>query len=562
MSSNDTDETGEQLGNAGHADAGVLPGDEDCALDRFVRNRYFHGKLMTARDMQLEQAYHADRLETQAQHATGEGAVCGLSTTVEQARPDADLEVTVERGYALDRCGRPVLVDDTAHESFPPDGEGYDLPPPDAEPAEGELPPGVAVYVRLKECQTERVPIPGSEDACREDCTYNRVVEDFEVEIDGNPPDPKSVRDVEFPERSELETYDEETGPDGSDPGLQKMARTYHEDDSRERFQYRLCEEEGDPRVFLGYYARQGTDWQLLAEAAPRHQVYTNDMLYAAVARHATDFGNPHDVVTSVDGVEHEDGNVELVSEDGSVVSEPGSRAGTVNLEVAGGVQTDLHGVPEYVRDKVLKYTVEVFYEVAERYAGDEDFAQAVNVRARAIILAAREALARAVFEDEFRFAAAVLYLASLEWEIRDRIRESLERRRPLASEESFEYYARTLEKLADLLPGDLAAEFVAGDRFEEFTGEFLDRLRQGGLEEEFMREFLDLVEEVSQVLEEEHEDALDATELAVIQDQVAEAAGWLERAEEPETMVLPGGEQEVDARIIRLAIDRPGGVD
>ncbi len=144
---------------------GRLPDDEDCRLGRFVRNRYFHGKLMTARDMMQEQEYHADRLETLAQHATGRGAVCGLSTTVEQSGEGEPLEITVEPGYALDCCGRPVLLDTTAHETVPSE----DLPDPDETTGEGELPPGVSVYIRLEECYTEKVPVNGSEDGCRED---------------------------------------------------------------------------------------------------------------------------------------------------------------------------------------------------------------------------------------------------------------------------------------------------------------------------------------------------------------------------------------------------------
>lgn len=554
MSNDNSDTTGERHGQT-IPDTGVLPDDDDCTLDRFVRNRFFHGKLMTARDMQLEQEYHADRLETLSQHTTGSGAVCGLSTSVTQEEAGTPLDVTVEDGYALDRCGRPVLVDDTAHESFPPDHDAF--------PSDGPAGvTGVAVYIRLKECHTEKVPIPGSEDACREDCTYNRVTEDFEIQIDTTPPDPKSVPHVDFPDRSDLETYDEGTGPATSDPGLQTVARTYYEDESADGFAHEACDEEGDPRVFLGYYAnRDGASWELLDGMEPRHYVYTNDMLYAAIARHAADFGNPHDVVTSVDSVAHDDGNVELVSADDSVVSEPGTDPGTVNLEVAGTIQRELDAIAEYVRDKTLKYTIEVFYEVAERYDFDDDSAREVNVRSRAIILIAREALAEAVFEDEFRFAAVALYVLSLEADIRDEIETSRDERAPIASDESSEYYARVIEELTESLPDERREEMLGENgRFEEFTAEFLERLRAGEFDDDLMERFLELIAEFAGELAEEYGDELDVTGLAVAQDQVAEAAGWLERGEEPATMVLPGGEQEVDARIIELARDRRGG--
>lgn len=558
MSSNDSDDTGEQCGRTTN-DAGILLGDDDCGLERFVRNRYFHGKLMTARDMQLDQEYHADRLETLAQHATGTGAVCGLSPSVSQEAVGEDLKVTVEPGYALDRCGRPVLIEGTAHESFPPDGEGYTLPDPDAEPEEGELPPGVALYARVKECHTEKVPTAGSEDACREDCTYNRVVEDYAIEISEVAPDLKSVRNVAFPEREQLDSYDEETGADASDPMLQLPARSYYEDDDRDGFQHTRCETEGDPRVFLGYYARDDSDWELLEERAPRHYVYTNELLYAAIARHATDFGNPHDVVTSVDGVEHDDGDVTLESADGSILSEAGEEPGTVNLEVADYSQDELDAIAEYVRDKTLKYTVEIFYEVAAQYAGiDSEGAARLNVLARAIILAAREALAEAAFEDEYEFAAATLYLAALEWMIRDVIADSRDANAPVASEDSARYYGRTTEALVDLLPDELAERVREGTVNEEHRENLIDRLWNDEPTDELMTEFASFVEEFATVLETDFGDQIPVTELAVAQDQVVEAAGWLERAAEPATMTLPGSEQPVEARILRTAIDRP----
>lgn len=489
MSPNDTDDTGELRGRADRD--GRLPDDADARLERFVRNRYFTGKLMTARDMLTEQDYHGDRLETLTQRVAGRGAVCGLSIDVEQPGENEPLEISVEPGYALDCCGRPVLLDTTAHETVQPE----DLPDP-TEPREGELPHGIAIYIRLKECFTEKVPVNGSEDACREDCTYNRVVEDFAIVTDQNDPAVKRVNRLSFPTRADLESYDPEQGPTPDDPGLQIPAETYNEDPTREGFQHHRCPEEGDPRVFLGYYAVDDTDWWRVEDAAPRHYVYSNDMLYAAIVRHAVDFENPHDVLVRVD---------------------------------------------EYVRDKVLKYAIETFFEVAERYAElDGDFAEEVTARTREIILAARDALDAGYFRNRDAFTITGVYLAALAWALRGTLQEGIEDDPELVSEESLSDYSAAFEFLWDPLTEPYMDIVHDRDRAEELWEDLV-----GG-------------ESPDEILTDLNGEP-DATELAVVLDQIVEAAGWLELGEEPAQITLPGAEEAIDARIIETAMDRRG---
>lgn len=280
-----------------------------CTLERFTRNRYFNGKLMTARDMQAEQAYHAARLETIAQHVLGEGVVCGLDTTV-TAGDDGGVDVSVTAGVALDCCGRPVVVDGDDELSF--------------DATEVSKSEGFSLFIELEPCDTEKVPMPGSQDACSENCEYNRVVEDYTiVAVEGRPAERKPVPEVEFPTQSELaqaNTHDDATEPHQM---LSKAARTYNRrTDASGALGYVGCDTGGDPAVFLAYYEWSAGAWEHKPKAEPRHHVYSNDLLYAGLARHAADFDNPHEVHLAVEELE---GGVETLLRNERHLSTEGS---------------------------------------------------------------------------------------------------------------------------------------------------------------------------------------------------------------------------------------------
>jgi len=598
-----TDES-DQIGGQHDKRTTTGPGDETCALDRFVRNRYFHGKLMTARDQQLEQEYHANRLETLAQHVTGRGAVCGLAVSVSQDSADAPLKVDVEPGYALDCCGRPVLLDKPARETFPPeqlpteeergDGEtvetieeldaimdssegeteivseivseadqplpaqpmlmignlvsetGGEESPITADPAgmaavidehaetltrmnEGmlellmgrieeqpetdigdllgeieaeelpDLPEGVAVYIQLRECYTEKVPVNGSEDACREDCTYNRVVEDFEIVIDTDPPDLKPVRQVEFPDQDDLHTYVPGVGAAPTDPGLQIPAQSYNEDETRDGFQQRRCDEEGDPRVFLGYFALEGTDWPLVSDLAPRHQVYTNDMLYAAIVRHATDDGNPHDVVDRIEGL---GGHVGVTSPDRTLSVAANQSQNQVELTAGSWLEP----LGPYMGDKALKTAVKSF-----SFAG---FWFLENVPAEV------------ENPEQYRAALTDMLLAAA------RAREAIEDS-AYETEAEFLDAARDIGRVADRLVSNAALESWATDKsWERFETE--------------VSTLTSYTAGFAESITDETVAAHDSTQVAYDLDQLSEAAQWLTHLDT--SFAVPGtGEEPVN---------------
>lgn len=432
----------------------------NCRRSRFERNRFYHGKLMTARDMLTEQTYHTDRLDTFAGYVAGEGIVDGLDVTVVQEETD-DLTVTVTGGVAIDCCGRLLVVEDTTERTVP------------ATDILDDGGPVVHLYLEYGECVTETVPLLGSESACETECEYNRVIEVFDVVARAAPADAyKRVPDVAFPDSAALAS-DERAA-------LNRMAASYHAGGGT----LRECTDE-QRRVFLGTFRERpvgsGT-WD--RGDADLGYVYTNDLSYAAVARHVTRFDNPHEVTAeqtggleSVEGLSNPGGNINIEPVDGTILV--GRRQGTgttdptITLEVPD--QGNEH-VARYVMDKTLKYTVEAFTELADRV-------REVRNEAEAVAFVAETGLKR----DEPAFFNADQFLEFMQEEFELK-----------TFDEEFSLF-ELLKRVGDVMSNIATAE--SHDRY------------------------LDALAELSDAIDEE-----DAVAIAVLLDYAAETAAWLER--------------------------------
>jgi predicted flap endonuclease-1-like 5' DNA nuclease len=354
-------------------------GSDNCALRTTERNHYFHGKLMTTRDMEAEQQFHMRRLNTLSRFVTGNGVVCGLEAeqvkSITNTNPNK-LEVTLEPGVALDCCGRQIVVSDrtSSETDRHPENNVIDL------------------YINHMECSKESVPIPGAGSGCKQKCSHNRIVETFsvsfsEVELDSDSDDSitkphKPVPKVEFPERSDLknEPY-----------ALSKIARSYYEYGSTVQGKtgnIKPCKDCTDPSVFIGRFKKDEDKWIKIPtptepnlnnpkEWVPRSFVYGNEMLYAAISRHSIEFNNPHEVdltagtdsstpFVSVKGGKGKRNKVLFNSPDNSV---------SINVPPNPGNRIDVT-VPDrigrYLMDQALKCTLKQFLGVAERFEGTE----------------------------------------------------------------------------------------------------------------------------------------------------------------------------------------------
>lgn len=396
-----------------------------CELRQFERNRYFHGKLITARDMQAEQDYQVGRLNTLTRLVAGEGIVCGLNAAVEDV--GNGIEVTVEPGVALDCCGRQIVVEDTATHNL-------DAPSTDE----------IYVFLARRERSKDRVPVPGSDRASEGECTYNRILETFEVTYRETPPDNyKSVPDIEFPPGDEL----------GDGSTLVKLARSYHQQHLEE------CETCDDRSVFLGSFERRSGGWQEREEETERRpHVYTNDMLYASLAEHIADQGNPHNV--SVEGISDELlDRLEELESTGELVSrldELEERLETLKNyeERLGRVEEQKTSLERYVRYKSLDYKVRSFGGVATEFNSQT---------ARDVAKMAKRAIVDETFEDEDGYFDFIEEVSELEREVIGEVENEV-------MNESLEEYSNAIEALETVVETreDVLQVAMAQDRVSE----------------------------------------------------------------------------------------------
>jgi hypothetical protein len=81
-----------------------------CECRPFERLRFWNGRLLTARDLEDQQADLIRRIEEHQRHAHGYGVVCGLAVTRHPREECQDRYVVVEPGIAYDCCGHPLIV--------------------------------------------------------------------------------------------------------------------------------------------------------------------------------------------------------------------------------------------------------------------------------------------------------------------------------------------------------------------------------------------------------------------------------------------------------------------
>lgn len=81
-----------------------------CGLHQPVRNAYYDGRMIYARDMTAEQTYHNGLRHLGHQLLDGAGTVCGLKVLAHPQEGCRSTHVMLTRGMALDCCGQEVIV--------------------------------------------------------------------------------------------------------------------------------------------------------------------------------------------------------------------------------------------------------------------------------------------------------------------------------------------------------------------------------------------------------------------------------------------------------------------
>lgn len=167
-----------------------------CAVPaEFSRVRYFFGQRLGVVDLADEQRYHAGKNALHNLRLHGAGVVCGLQAErfvwpagAPPATPATILRVT--RGFALDACGREVVVpvdqciDVAAWVSANRDRLPEPAPDPNEEGGAAAAGLTLVLAVRYRECPSD--PAPAPRDPCGCDaggCEFSRVREGFELAL-------------------------------------------------------------------------------------------------------------------------------------------------------------------------------------------------------------------------------------------------------------------------------------------------------------------------------------------------------------------------------------------
>jgi hypothetical protein len=370
-------------------------------LSQFEKNRFFKGKLMTPRDMEAEQAYHAERLHAVNRFVSGSGIVRGLDVR-SVTETDEGLDVTVGPGFAIDGKGRPIVVEQVTTKSLPL-------------PADEEA----HVFIQFHEVAMETVPVPDTEGALEEEAAPNRTVEVFELTCHETPPeDSGHDLNVDVP-------LDElvDTDPEAVSTAL---ARQYHDRD-------RSAGDTSDPAVFLGSFERTPDgNWVSMDAAPPRTFVYDQEFLFATLVDHISDTDNPHRTPVTQEPMD--------VPED---VDEILGKLESLEAQVD-ELEADRQSLTRYTLRKTIKDRIRFFGELAERVEHQSGESSRL---ARTIADRSREEL-ETFDAQKARYKDHLDDLVELLIELGDHLE-------PVITEESLEHYLRSVSNLQSAVEND-----------------------------------------------------------------------------------------------------------
>lgn len=141
-----------------------------------VRNHYFYGKLLTEKDLTLEQTYMNRKRWLINRLGLGSGVLCGLEVQVSE---DGKC-VIIQPGVAIDPLGREIIIPEAyclENPRQPTDCMGK----PQGEPITGEA--VVHLCVAYHECEVDAVPVLVSDCDTRQDCAANHIRERYRVMV-------------------------------------------------------------------------------------------------------------------------------------------------------------------------------------------------------------------------------------------------------------------------------------------------------------------------------------------------------------------------------------------
>lgn len=126
------------------------PGQSMTGLESPTRNRYYYGKLLDARHLEIEQDYGNEKRWLINRLSIGSGVLCGLAVT----KSTDGTRVRVGPGVAIDPLGREILVPEPSAPLKPL------IPEEQSTTVAGDRRDGqVTLYICYHECEIEPAPV-------------------------------------------------------------------------------------------------------------------------------------------------------------------------------------------------------------------------------------------------------------------------------------------------------------------------------------------------------------------------------------------------------------------
>lgn len=133
-------------------------------LERFIRNKYFLGKLLTVKDFEIEQNYILQKRRLLNQLLWGFGIVKGLEIEIENRR-----NVTIRSGIAIDALGNELILTDSVTVNLST-LVGFNS---------CKLSDRCYLCIKYDEFEREQVPALSHEPMVKNKEYYNRIVEGY-----------------------------------------------------------------------------------------------------------------------------------------------------------------------------------------------------------------------------------------------------------------------------------------------------------------------------------------------------------------------------------------------
>jgi hypothetical protein len=274
---------------------------EGYGVSPFQRNNYFYGKLMAVRDFEDEQDYMNKKRHLLNRMIDGFGIVCG-SDEWEVSTSKGNIKIKFNSGgMAIDRWGREIVIPvGLEKDVFLEESLKSNLTASDVE----NYP---YLYLEYKEGKGEMVIDVSDDPGTQESCSYNRVIEDFQV-----------VASTEVPKIPTISC----PAPFGDDMTPETAKQEVKEWLQKETSN--LCSEPEEKRVFILALKQTDGDVEIDHETTADHLsfVVNNRVFSELLACHLADFENPHKSLVGLEAKNEEDENVKVYNEDGYITIE------------------------------------------------------------------------------------------------------------------------------------------------------------------------------------------------------------------------------------------------